>query len=104
MVPDSSHASWHEPPRRALRKEPELALAHYYLGAVLFRQDNISGAERACREADRIEPQEPRALVALCQVLAHAGRVNDADAVKRSLATRFPEKATSLAAECAPAP
>ncbi|PTL84116.1 protein kinase [Vitiosangium sp. GDMCC 1.1324] len=89
--------------RRALRKEPELALAHYYLGAILFRQDNISGAERAYREADRLEPKNPRALIALCQVLVHAGRVNDVDEVKRSLATRFPEKAGSLAAECAPA-
>jgi tetratricopeptide (TPR) repeat protein len=90
--------------RRALRKDKELALAHYYLGAVFFRQDNISGAERAYREADRLEPQEPRALAALCQVLAHAGRVNDVDALKRSLAARFPEKAKSLADECAPAP
>ncbi len=88
--------------RRALRKEPELALAHYYLGAVLFRQDNIPGAERAYREADRLEPKDPRALTALCQVLTHAGRVNDVGEVKRSLATRFPDKAASLAAECSP--
>jgi serine/threonine protein kinase/tetratricopeptide (TPR) repeat protein len=88
--------------RRALRKEPGLALAHYYLGAVLFRKDDIAGAERAYREADRLEPKDPRALSALCQVLAHAGRVNDVDAVKRSLSTRFPDKAASLAAECSP--
>jgi Flp pilus assembly protein TadD len=88
--------------RRALRKEPQLALAHYYLGAILFRQNDIPGAERAYREADRLEPKDPRALTALCQVLAHAGRVNDVDEVKRSLATRFPDKAASLAAECAP--
>jgi len=35
-------------------------------------------------------------------VLAHAGRVNDVEAVKRSLSTRFPDKAASLAAECSP--
>ncbi len=88
--------------RRALRKEPGLALAHYYLGAILFRQDDIPGAERAYREADRLEPKDPRALTALCQVLAHAGRVNEVDEVKRSLAARFPDKAASLAAECSP--
>jgi tetratricopeptide (TPR) repeat protein len=88
--------------RRALRKEPGLALAHYYLGAILFRKDDIPGAERAYREADRLDPKDPRALSALCQVLAHAGRVNDVEAVKRSLSTRFPDKAASLAAECSP--
>lgn len=90
--------------RRALRQDKELALAHYDLGAVLFRQHNISGAGRAYRESDRLEPKDPRALAALCQVLAQVGRVNDGDARKRSLPARFPKKAKPLADACAPAP
>ncbi|MCP3141639.1 serine/threonine-protein kinase [Pyxidicoccus xibeiensis] len=86
--------------RRAIRKDARLAVAHYYLGAVLFRQGDTSAAERAYQEADRLAPQDPRALTARCQLHAHTGNAAAVDAVKRALAERFPDRANTLAAEC----
>ena len=89
--------------RRALRKDPKLAVAHLYLSAVLFRQGETAGAERAYREADRLEPEDPRALTARCQMYATAGDEAAAAEVKRELKARFPDRAEALAADCRPA-
>ncbi|TQF12178.1 protein kinase [Myxococcus llanfairpwllgwyngyllgogerychwyrndrobwllllantysiliogogogochensis] len=86
--------------KRALRKDGKLAVAHYYLGAVLFRQGDSTGAERAYREADRLAPEDPRALAARCQLHAHGGNETAVAEVKRTLEERFPERANVLAAEC----
>ncbi|MCE9673594.1 protein kinase [Myxococcus stipitatus] len=86
--------------KRALRKDGKLAVAHYYLGAVLFRQGDTAGAERAYREADKLDPTDSRALTARCQLHAHTGDANTVAEVKRMLAERFPGQADRLAAEC----
>ncbi|WP_083969135.1 protein kinase domain-containing protein [Hyalangium minutum] len=86
--------------KRALKKSPKLAVAHYYLGAVLFRQGDTAGAERAYREADQLEPQDPRALAARCQMYARRGNEATVAEVKRELASRFPDRAEALAAQC----
>jgi serine/threonine protein kinase/Flp pilus assembly protein TadD len=86
--------------KRALRKDARLAEAHLYLGAVLFRQGNTSGAERAYQEAEALAPKDPRALTARCQLHAHTGNTGGVDAVKRTLAERFPDRAGTLAAQC----
>ena len=86
--------------KRALKKSPKLAVAHYYLGAVLFRQGDTAGAERAYREADQLEPQDPRALAARCQMYARQGNEASVAEVKRELASRFPDRAEALAAQC----
>jgi cytochrome c-type biogenesis protein CcmH/NrfG len=86
--------------KRALRKEPKLAVAHYYLGAILFRQGDTPGAERAYREADQLAPEDPRALVARCQLHARKGQDGLVGQVKRELASRFPDRAAALAAQC----
>ncbi|MBN1210250.1 MAG: protein kinase [Myxococcaceae bacterium] len=86
--------------KRALRKAPKLAVAHYYLGAVLFRQGDSAGAERAYREADQLAPDDPRALAARCQLHARQGNPSAVAAVQRELASRFPDRAQALAAEC----
>ncbi len=88
--------------RRALRKEPKLAVAHLYLGAVLYRKGEAGGAERAYREADRLAPEDPRALTARCQLHASAGDTAAVDEVKRTLKARFPDRADALAASCVP--
>lgn len=90
--------------RRALRKQPDLAVAHTYLGALLFRKGDIQGAERAYLEADRLAPQEPQALAALCQLQAHQGRQQELEATRRALRQRFPDKAQALEAQCNPSP
>jgi serine/threonine protein kinase/tetratricopeptide (TPR) repeat protein len=86
--------------KRALRKSPRLAVAHYYLGAILFRQGDAPGAERAYREADQLAPEDPRALVARCQLHARQGQAELMSQAKRELASRFPDRADSLAAQC----
>ncbi|MCY1020006.1 protein kinase domain-containing protein [Pyxidicoccus sp. MSG2] len=86
--------------KRAIRKDARLSLAHYYLGAVLFRQGDTSGAERAYQEADKLAPEDPRALTARCQLHAHTGNAAAVDEVKRALAERFPDRASVLATEC----
>ncbi|AKQ63672.1 Tyrosine-protein kinase masK [Myxococcus hansupus] len=88
--------------KRALRKDDRLAVAHYYLGAVLFRQGDTSGAERSYVEADRLSPEDPRALASRCQLHAHTGNAAGVTEVKRALAERFPTRAEALAAECVP--
>ncbi len=88
--------------RRALRKEPKLAVGHLYLGTVLFRKGETAGAERAYREADRLAPEDPRALAARCQLHATAGDTAAVDEVKRTLKARFPDRADALAADCKP--
>ncbi|QDF00003.1 MULTISPECIES: serine/threonine-protein kinase [Myxococcus] len=86
--------------KRAIRKAPKLAVAHYYLGAVLFRQGDTAGAERAYVEADRLSPEDPRALASRCQLHAHTGNTAGVTEVKRVLSERFPTRAEALAAEC----
>ena len=86
--------------RRAIRKDARLSVAHYYLGAVLFRQGDTAGAERAYLEADRLAPEDPRALTARCQLHAHTGNAAAVSEVKRVLAERFPDRASALTAEC----
>jgi serine/threonine protein kinase/Flp pilus assembly protein TadD len=86
--------------KRALKKSPKLAIAHYYLGAVLFRQGDTAGAERAYREADQLAPDDPRALTARCQMHARSGNGAAVAEVKRELTSRFPAHAEALAAQC----
>jgi cytochrome c-type biogenesis protein CcmH/NrfG len=86
--------------KRALKKAPKLAVAHYYLGAILFRQGDAAGAERAYREADQLAPADPRALAARCQLHARQGNEAAVAEVKRELASRFPDRAEALAAQC----
>ncbi|QAT88104.1 putative serine/threonine protein kinase [Corallococcus coralloides] len=86
--------------KRAQRKAPTLAVAHSYLGAVLFRQGDLRGAEREYLEAERLAPNDPRALTARCQLHAHEGDTARVAEVKRTLEERFPDRAQALAAEC----
>jgi eukaryotic-like serine/threonine-protein kinase len=88
--------------KAALAKDPQLAKAYYYLGATLSQGGDMAGAERAYREADRLDPKDSRPLAALCITQAHAGKTAERDAIQKDLATRFPEQAPRLIAECHP--
>jgi serine/threonine protein kinase/tetratricopeptide (TPR) repeat protein len=85
--------------KKALKKQPQLAVAHYYLGAVLFRQGDAKSAERAYREADRIDPADPRPLTALCQMQALSSAPG-LDETRKALSQRFPADAAALLAQC----
>jgi Flp pilus assembly protein TadD len=86
--------------RRALKKEPRFARAHYYLGLALYAQGDLTEAERAYREADQLGPEDPRALSALCEVYAQSARGAEIKEVQKLLATRFPRDAAALQARC----
>jgi eukaryotic-like serine/threonine-protein kinase len=88
--------------KAALAKDPQLAKAYYYLGATLAQGGDMAAAERAYREADRLDPKDSRPLAALCIAQAHAGKTAERDAVQKDLANRFPEQAPRLIAECHP--
>jgi len=88
--------------RAALNRSPNLAKAHYYLGAALAQQGDIAAAESEYRTADRLAPSDPRPLGALCALLAQNKRGPEAEALKKELADRFPEQAPRYIAECRP--
>ncbi|WP_225409181.1 serine/threonine-protein kinase [Stigmatella hybrida] len=90
--------------KRALRKAPQLAVAHYYLGAVLLQKGDTAGAERAYRQAEQLDPEDPRALSARCQLHARTGDTAAVTEAKALLAHRFPARAAALAAECSARP
>ncbi|MCI0572006.1 MAG: tetratricopeptide repeat protein [Myxococcaceae bacterium] len=86
--------------QRAAREHPQLGLAHYYLGAVLFRLGDAAGAERAWREADRKAPEDVRALAALCELLGSRGRPEASLAVAQELRRRFRSQLDTLHPAC----
>ncbi|MGZ6028344.1 MAG: protein kinase domain-containing protein [Myxococcaceae bacterium] len=88
--------------KAALARSPNLAKAHYYLGAALAQAGDVSGAEAEYRTADRLAPSDPRPLGALCAVLAQNRREAEAAALRKELADRFPEQAPRYIAECKP--
>ena len=88
--------------RAALAKDPQLAKAYYYLGATLAQTGDPAGAERAYREADRLDPADPRPLAALCIAQAQAGKTAEREALQKDLASRFPAQAPRLIADCHP--
>jgi Flp pilus assembly protein TadD len=88
--------------RASLAKSPNLAKAHYYLGAALTQQGDTAGAEAEYRTADRLAPSDPRPLGALCALLAQNKRVPESEALKKELNDRFPEQAPRYVSECRP--
>jgi len=88
--------------KAALAKDPQLAKAYYYLGVTLGQTGDPAGAERAYREADRLDPEDPRPLAALCIAQAQAGKTPEREAIQKDLANRFPAQAPRLIAECHP--
>lgn len=86
--------------RRAITADPSLARAHYYLGAVLVERGEVREAEAAYRKADRLEPNEPLAISALCQVLVFQKKRSEVARVKAEMEERFPEESARLLAAC----
>jgi serine/threonine protein kinase/Flp pilus assembly protein TadD len=87
--------------KRALKKEPRLAKAHYYMGMILSRQGDLKGAERSYREADELSPNDPKALGALCELHSRSGHANEVREIRQLIATRFPRD-SALQTRCSP--
>jgi tetratricopeptide (TPR) repeat protein len=88
--------------QRVLKENPKLAKAHYYMGAVLYRQGDAKAAEREYREADELAPEDPRALVSLCEVQLGAGQTEKAEETRKQMDGRFPKQSAELRAQCKP--
>jgi serine/threonine protein kinase/Flp pilus assembly protein TadD len=88
--------------RDALRRSPNLAKAHYYLGAVLVQQGEPGEGEAEYHAADKLAPSDPRPLGALCVLAAQRNKPAEVEALKKELAERFPEQAPKFIAECRP--
>jgi tetratricopeptide (TPR) repeat protein len=86
--------------RRALAKSPELFAAQYYLGAVLFSLGDPAGAERAYREADKLNTKDARAGLGLCELFSKTGRPDEAKRLGAQLAVRFPDQASRVHGAC----
>ncbi|MFL5322115.1 MAG: tetratricopeptide repeat protein, partial [Myxococcaceae bacterium] len=86
--------------KSALSKDRSLAKGYYYLGAVLYRQGDAPGAEKAYRDADRLSPEDPRALASLCQMQAQRKDTAGAEETKKQLKTRFADAGSKLAEQC----
>jgi eukaryotic-like serine/threonine-protein kinase len=88
--------------KRALKDTPRLAKAHYYLGAVVYGQGDVKAAEHEYQQADELAPEDPRALLALCQIQLGAGQADKAEEARKKMDERFPKQAAELRAQCKP--
>lgn len=88
--------------RRAIKEQPKMARAHYYLGAVLYRQGDIKAAERAYLEAEQLWGDDSRPLIALCELYAQTGRQDALTELRGRIQKNFAAEAESLLRRCAP--
>lgn len=86
--------------KSALAKDRQLAKGYYYLGAVLYRQGDAAGAEKAYKDADRLAPSDSRALAALCELQSRRGDSSGAETTRSELQKRFPAEAAQLVERC----
>jgi serine/threonine protein kinase/Tfp pilus assembly protein PilF len=87
---------------RAVKEKPDLMVAHYYRGAVLYGKGDAKAARAAYLEADKLAGADSRPLVALCELEVHEQTTAELDEVKKKLKERFPAEADKLIAGCAP--
>jgi len=87
---------------RALKEAPGLMVAHYYRATVLYRKGDLKGARAGYLEADALAGEDPRPLVALCELEQQQQAPPRLDEVKQKLKARFPAQAGALIAGCAP--
>jgi tetratricopeptide (TPR) repeat protein len=77
--------------RHALELDGALPLAHANLAAALWGQSRLDEAERAIREAVRLEPQSVGHRASLALILKDLDRAAEARALYRQLSTEAPE-------------
>ena len=51
--------------KKALRLNPQLSDAHYYLASIYFKQDRFAEAKKECEDALKINPNELNCLIIL---------------------------------------
>ena len=68
---------------------------------MLYRLADLEGAEQAYREADTLEPGDPRHLAALCEMLGRTPtRSAKATEIANALKRRFPDQVARIGGAC----
>jgi serine/threonine-protein kinase len=93
--PGTSPAEKEAAIREAIRLAPDLALAHYYLGGILAKQQRPAEAEKEFRQAVRLHPNLPHARCALGDMLIVLNRPAEAEVEFRKA---FGQMATDITA------
>ncbi|GMU60431.1 MAG: hypothetical protein AMXMBFR34_21940 [Myxococcaceae bacterium] len=88
----------------AVKDDPKLMVAHYYLGAVLVQKGDLAAAREAYTAADALAGDDARPLTALCELEAMAGPEGQLEAAKKKLKERFPKDAEAIIARCSVPP
>ena len=90
--------------KRALKKSPGLMVGHYYLGTVQYQQGEVKNARESYLEADRLAAaDDPRALIALCELEAQTQAVTLSE-TRKKISTRFVKDSPALLSRCTPKP
>ncbi len=85
---------------KALEEDPKLVMGHYHLGMAAFRMGDLETAEKALREADRLDMSDMRPLSALCAIQREAGRRQEQMVTRMDLERRFPERMDVVRSAC----
>lgn len=83
-----------------VKKEPTSAAAQYYLGAALYASGDVKGARAAYLEAERLAPDDARAVLGRCELEAKQ-HLPELAATKQAIAARYPgAEGQSMLARC----
>ena len=75
--------------RKAVDEDPRLGIGFFELGLARYQLGNLEAAEEALRQADRLEPSDPKALAALCAMQLQDGSIEGARLTRMDLERRF---------------
>lgn len=75
--------------RKAVEEDPRLGIGYFELGLARYQLGNLEAAEQALRQADRLEPSDPKALAALCAMQLKDGSIEGARLTRMDLERRF---------------
>jgi Tfp pilus assembly protein PilF len=85
---------------KAVKEDPKLMMGHYHLGMTAFRMGDVEAAEKALREADRLDMSDMRSLSALCAIQRQTGRKEAQLVTRMDLERRFPDRMDAVRSAC----
>lgn len=86
--------------RKAVAEDPKLATGHFELGLAWYRLGDLDAAEEALRQADRLDPGDPKALAALCAMQLKERRIDGARLTRMDLERRFSGQTELIRQSC----
>ncbi|WP_141594194.1 lipopolysaccharide assembly protein LapB [Myxococcus sp. AB056] len=86
--------------RAAVAEDPKLSLGFFELGLAWHRLGKVDTAEEALRQADRLDPADPKAMAALCAIQVKERRIDDARLTRMDLERRFSGRPELIRKSC----